>query len=279
MSYPRTFFENNAEAERPGTCFVIMPFADEFDAVHAAVAAAFEAPEVGFRCRRADQLFGGHEIMDGVLRELARAEVIVADLTGRNPNVFYELGIAHMRKAAARVLLMTQRMEDVPFDLRSFNNIVYSPTEEGLAELKRQLSAAALAVAGTEYRFSVASGGAHLASRQFFGTDRCFYSVEIADAMLIPGAAKCFLTVKRHVVRQEPTAVIERAEGLSEGSSVPLYEKLPWRLRLDSATDRAAYFSIISTAKPAPAASAGPKPPAAPRRKAPARSRRRSSIR
>lgn len=276
MSYPRTFFENNAEAEQPGTCFLIMPFAQEFDAVQEAVRAAFEAPEVGFRCRRADQLFGGHEIMDGVLRELARAEVIVADLTGRNPNVFYELGIAHMKKPAARVLLMTQRMEDVPFDLRTFNNIVYAPTERGLAELQRQLSAAALAVAGNEYRFSVAAGETHECRRRFFGTDQCFYSVEIADTMLIPGAAKFFLTVKRHVVRQQPKTVVGRPEGIAQGTASALFVSLPWQLRLDSATDRSAYFSIFQPPKPAsPPRPAAPKrPPAKPRRRAPARSGR-----
>src|SRR5205807_5884923 len=114
MPYPKAFFATDNEHERPGTCFVLMPFATGFDTTYDAILDAMESADLVFRCRRADELFGGHEIMEGVLQEIARAEVVIADLTGRNPNVFYELGIAHMLKDADRVLLLTQRLEDVP---------------------------------------------------------------------------------------------------------------------------------------------------------------------
>lgn len=53
------------------------------------------------------------------------AEVLLADLTGKNPNVFYELGLAHA--ARKPVVLITETLADVPFDLRAIRVIEYSP--------------------------------------------------------------------------------------------------------------------------------------------------------
>ena len=77
MTYPKAFFTSSAERERPGTCFVLMPFSAEFTPVSEAIRDAVQAPEVGFACRRADELVGGDQIMSGVLREIARAQLII----------------------------------------------------------------------------------------------------------------------------------------------------------------------------------------------------------
>ena len=54
---------------------------------------------------------------------MPKADLIVADLTGRNPNVFYETGYAHALNK--RVILLTQRAEDIPFDLKDYPHVVY----------------------------------------------------------------------------------------------------------------------------------------------------------
>ncbi len=59
---------------------------------------------------------------------------IIANLTKKNPNVFYELGIAHA--IGKEVILITQTMEDVPFDLKALRCIVYSFTPRGMKEME-----------------------------------------------------------------------------------------------------------------------------------------------
>lgn len=113
LSHPHDFFRYKRLPVEPGTCFVLMPFAKEFDLVYDTIVDALKGLMI---CSRADDLRLGAHILERVLRGIATAELIIADLTGRNPNVFYELALAHTR--TKDVLLLTQNMEDVPFDLR-----------------------------------------------------------------------------------------------------------------------------------------------------------------
>jgi hypothetical protein len=66
------------------------------------------------------------------------AGAIIADCTGRNPNVFYEIGIAHT--IGKQVILLSQDVEDVPADLRYYRYLLYTPTESGQEELQEKLS-------------------------------------------------------------------------------------------------------------------------------------------
>src|SRR4051795_6436107 len=76
-------------------------------------------------------------IMDDIARSIQRARLINADLTGRNPNVFYEVGIAHALNK--QVLLMTQSIDDVPFDLRHRRALVYEYSPRGCKKLEKDL--------------------------------------------------------------------------------------------------------------------------------------------
>src|SRR6185503_8689366 len=122
--YPRTFFSSRADAIEPGTCFVIMPFAKAFTATFKAIQNAVER-NLGFRCTRTDELLGGGHIIEDILKGIASSELIIADVTGRNANVYYELGIAHMAKPIEKVILLSQNVDEIPFDLRQFRHIVY----------------------------------------------------------------------------------------------------------------------------------------------------------
>jgi nucleoside 2-deoxyribosyltransferase len=77
---------------------------------------------------------------------LNRAEIIVADVTGRNGNVFYELGMAHT--IGKPVIIITQNKEDVPFDLRHLRFFKYSDNAEGWLALRKNLKKAAISVLG-----------------------------------------------------------------------------------------------------------------------------------
>ncbi len=127
--------------------FVIMPFGVLFDQVYDRLFTPL-LEGAGYRVRRADTLLHQRAILRDVVEGITDSDLIWADLTGGNPNVFYELGIAHgLRK---RTILVAQKRDDIPFDLRGYKNYVYrveftSPpafVDDLTAELKPLLVAA-----------------------------------------------------------------------------------------------------------------------------------------
>lgn len=79
-----------------------MPFAPVFDEIYETIRETIQGPELSFHGTRADELQGGGYIIDDILRETAEAGLIIADFTGRNPNVFYELGITQIVKTSKK---------------------------------------------------------------------------------------------------------------------------------------------------------------------------------
>ncbi|HEY2115488.1 MAG TPA: hypothetical protein VGJ51_10375, partial [Candidatus Angelobacter sp.] len=90
------------------------------------------------RCERADDLFGSTVVIEDIYAGIKQAVLIIADLTGRNPNVFYEIGIAHTLDK--EVLLLAQSMDDVPFDLRHRRILLYANTPKGCKELEMKIA-------------------------------------------------------------------------------------------------------------------------------------------
>lgn len=112
----------------------MMPFSG-FAEVYSAIERA--ATTVGMRCNRADNIWENHSIIQDVVSLIDRSRIVICDLSGRNPNVFYEAGIAHT--LGREVILITQHANDVPFDLQHIRNIRYLNNAEGLEQLQRQL--------------------------------------------------------------------------------------------------------------------------------------------
>ena len=114
--------------------FVLMPFDAAFkDLYELGIKAA--CSEAGAYCERVDEQIYEESILQRVYNQIAKADLIVAEMTGRNPNVFYEVGYAHA--LGKEVILLTQRADDLPFDLRGFNHIVY---EGRITVLKEKLA-------------------------------------------------------------------------------------------------------------------------------------------
>ncbi len=96
-------------------CFVVMPFNPTFDREYAEVIRpAIE--EAGLESVRADELKSKPQVIVDIWKAIRSARVVVADVTGMNTNVFYELGIAHT--LGKSVIIITRNQEDVPFDVR-----------------------------------------------------------------------------------------------------------------------------------------------------------------
>jgi len=122
---------------RRSLCFVLMPFSPDFDALYEnALRPAVEEIQ-GLSCLRADEIYGPRPIMTDIWRSIQKAALLIADLTGRNPNVLYELGLAHAQHKP--VVLITQDIADVPFDLRAIRCLVYSNTRPGRTVLQEHL--------------------------------------------------------------------------------------------------------------------------------------------
>ncbi len=113
--------------------FVLMPFSKEFDDTYElAIQPACEA--AGAYAERVDkQIFTG-SILDRVYNQISKADLIVADMSERNPNVFYEVGYAHA--LGKTTVLVTKSAEDIPFDLKHYSHIIYN---NRLSDLKNSL--------------------------------------------------------------------------------------------------------------------------------------------
>lgn len=109
--------------EHGDSCFVMMPFAEPIGGYYKSI---YEAAisKAGLRPVRADdEIFATGKIIDQVWSGITSAKVLVAELTGRNPNVFYELGLAHALNKP--VVLVSSNQADVPFDLQHIRVIYY----------------------------------------------------------------------------------------------------------------------------------------------------------
>jgi SAM-dependent methyltransferase len=117
-------------------CFVIMPFRIELKEVYDyGIKPAIDNCE--YECVRADETIGAINITKIIIKNLFYSDIIIADLTGHNPNVFYELGIAH--SIGNKTIMITQDINSIPFDIKSYRIISYDQTIEGAQRLKKNL--------------------------------------------------------------------------------------------------------------------------------------------
>lgn len=122
-----TQLEKTTKVKSGDSCFVMMPFANPIGSYYEKVfKPAIE--KAGLISIRADnEIFGTGKIIDQIWSGIQSAKVLVAVLTDRNPNVFYELGLAHALNKP--VVLVSSNEKDVPFDLHHIRVIYYDLTD------------------------------------------------------------------------------------------------------------------------------------------------------
>jgi hypothetical protein len=107
-------------------CFIVMPFSLEWsNDVHQALAAACKATSV--KPVRGDDVFTPTDILVDIWQSINGADFVIADITGRNPNVLYELGVAHT--LAKPVLIISRNAVDIPIDLSTRRIILYGQSD------------------------------------------------------------------------------------------------------------------------------------------------------
>jgi len=128
-------FKSRNIKENTKECFIIMPFREKwsnrlkknlYDILH----------DKDYKPVRADDLYDPN-VVESIWKGICQADIVIADVTGRNPNVFYELGIAHT--LGKDTILITQNFKDIPFDIQYLRHIKYSLATNGMKPLKEQL--------------------------------------------------------------------------------------------------------------------------------------------
>nr|VFK31634.1 MAG: hypothetical protein BECKMB1821I_GA0114274_102536 [Candidatus Kentron sp. MB]VFK75862.1 MAG: hypothetical protein BECKMB1821H_GA0114242_10342 [Candidatus Kentron sp. MB] len=116
--------------------FVLTPFHPRFQETYDVVHKI--AKDVGMRALRGDEEHVSANLLRHVIKQLVKARVIVANIDGRSPNVFYELGIAHA--LGKEVILISNSIEEVPFDIRSNKLVIYKDVQQLSSLLKKELT-------------------------------------------------------------------------------------------------------------------------------------------
>ena len=120
--YPKQLKRESIPVES-NRCFCLMPFNRDFDIVYGTIKQYLSEKDI--LCNRADEITGSTPIISKILTEIIKSQYIIVDITESNPNVYYELGIAHTLKEARNVFLIKRRDYDVPFDISHLKYIEY----------------------------------------------------------------------------------------------------------------------------------------------------------
>lgn len=112
------------------TAFIIMPFRDPFNSYYSEIIKP-AVVDCGYEAVRSDEVYSPGAFVQTIWNQILGSAVVIAEMTGANSNVLYELGLSHA--IDRRVVMITQKIEDVPADLRHINCVVYD-TANGLGD-------------------------------------------------------------------------------------------------------------------------------------------------
>jgi hypothetical protein len=133
----RPIFRGRGFRVEEDLCFVLMPFGPEDLQIVYRDHLKPTVERCGLRCERSDDIYGPNVVIEDIWAGINRARFIIAELSGRNPNVFYEVGLCHV--VGRDAIFLAQDINDVPFDLRHFRVIVYDYTPRGVKQLEETL--------------------------------------------------------------------------------------------------------------------------------------------
>jgi CheY-like chemotaxis protein len=134
VSFSPVFFNRQFNA-REKSCFVLMPFGQPWSGrLWKHLLALIEG--AGFDCKRADMTYGP-DVLEDIWTSICESSVVVADLSGCNPNVMYEMGIVHT--VGRPSVLLTQTVDKLPFDFRRYRVLSYEDNTDGFQRLATEL--------------------------------------------------------------------------------------------------------------------------------------------
>lgn len=114
--------------------FVLMPFHEDFDDIYK-LGIKETSSSLNINAERVDEQIYQESILERIYLQIEAADIIIADMSGQNPNVFYEVGYAHAKEKLC--ILLTKESSDIPFDLKHHRHIVYNGS---ISKLKKTLT-------------------------------------------------------------------------------------------------------------------------------------------
>ncbi len=95
--------------------------------------------DLGLEIRRADEIFSTSTVYEDIVKEIQEASVVIVDITNKNPNVFYELGMAHLLKQNRTIMITNDSFKELPFDVAHFRIISYENSIGGKVKFDKAL--------------------------------------------------------------------------------------------------------------------------------------------
>jgi hypothetical protein len=119
--------------------FMVMPFSNEIakNAYDFSIKGICEKHNL--EIRRADEIFSTNPIYEDIVKEIRDASIIIVDVSDDNPNVYYELGMAHLLKQNQTIIITQGDFNKTPFDISHFRIIKYQNSIQGKEQLEKQL--------------------------------------------------------------------------------------------------------------------------------------------
>jgi len=155
-------------------------------------------------CWRVDEISRPGSITRYIVEGIIDAEVVIADLTSQNPNVFYELGIAH--SVGNKTVMTAQTLNDVPFDIRSYRVLIYEQTISGSRQLSKDLDKALKELLAAMDRTSNPVQEA-VASRSPIGSRKKTPLLKYVDIALLTSQMQHWLRINDVVYAEDVAAI------------------------------------------------------------------------
>lgn len=116
--------------------FLLTPFSNEATGIYISIKSI--CAECGLNLYRGDEEFSHEDILSNIVRYIVKSRIIIANIDGKNPNVFYELGIA--QTLGKPTILVSNSIEEVPFDLQHNRIVIYKDKDDLKIKLSKQIS-------------------------------------------------------------------------------------------------------------------------------------------
>lgn len=116
--------------------FVLTPFNDEYRKTFFLIREVCETLKL--RCIRGDEEFIPNDIFPVILKQIVKSRLVIANITGRNPNVMYELGVAHA--IGKPTIIIAKNFTEIPFDLNNKRMVIFKDDKDLISKLRDSMT-------------------------------------------------------------------------------------------------------------------------------------------
>lgn len=116
--------------------FLLTPFSKESTDVYILIKNI--CSECGLNLYRGDEEFSHEDILANIVKYIVKSRIVIANIDGKNPNVFYELGIAHA--LGKPTILVSKSIQNTPFDIQQNRIVLYNDSDDLRLKLSKEIS-------------------------------------------------------------------------------------------------------------------------------------------